>query len=212
MVTLRLHQWWVSVNIVKWQIDMSSKQQQMFIDISRIPCPIPCLFLHELNQYIKAWFHERFFSAKCELFRLFFLNCEQSSRNNLFEWSQFKRNRRNISHFAEKKRSWNRALKVGNFFPLKKTVTLTNILIINPEDDYKLFETYIKNQNVIQSYCFFCIFLKYWVVPAILSTTSWPLFTAVCTFYCVFHDCTTHCTFFPGKKISFTVHCTYCIL
>ena len=40
---------------------------------------------------------------------MFLLNCEQSSRNNLFEWSQFKRNRRNISHFAEKKRSWNQA-------------------------------------------------------------------------------------------------------
>ena len=48
-------------------------------------------------------------SAKCELFRLFLLNCEQSSRNNLFEWSQFKRNRRNNSHFAKKKRSWNQA-------------------------------------------------------------------------------------------------------
>jgi hypothetical protein len=35
-----------------------------------------------------------------------------SSRNNLFEWSQFKRNRRNSSHFAEKKRPWNQALKV----------------------------------------------------------------------------------------------------
>jgi hypothetical protein len=59
---------------------------------------------------MKDWFHERFFSAKCEIFRLFLLNCEHSSRNNLFEWSQFKRNRRNISHFAEKKRSWNQAL------------------------------------------------------------------------------------------------------
>jgi hypothetical protein len=56
---------------------------------------------------LKPWFHERFLSAKCEIFRLFLLNCEQSSRNNLFEWSQFKRNRRNISHFADKKRSWN---------------------------------------------------------------------------------------------------------
>jgi hypothetical protein len=44
-----------------------------------------------------------------EIFRMFLLNCEQSSRNNLFEWSQFKRNRRNISHFAEKKRPWNQA-------------------------------------------------------------------------------------------------------
>jgi hypothetical protein len=59
--------------------------------------------------FVKAWFHGRFFSAKCELFRLFLLNCELSSRNNLFEWSQFKRNRRNISHFAEKKRWWNQA-------------------------------------------------------------------------------------------------------
>jgi hypothetical protein len=55
-------------------------------------------------------FHGRFFSAKCEIFRLFLLNCEQSSINNLFEWSQFKRNRRNNAHFAEKKRSWNQAL------------------------------------------------------------------------------------------------------
>ena len=45
-----------------------------------------------------------------EIFRLFLLNCEQSSRNNLFEWSQFKRNRRNNSHFAKKKHSWNQAL------------------------------------------------------------------------------------------------------
>jgi hypothetical protein len=40
---------------------------------------------------------------------MFLLNCEQSSRKNLFEWSQFKRNRRNSSHFAEKKRPWNQA-------------------------------------------------------------------------------------------------------
>jgi hypothetical protein len=46
-----------------------------------------------------------------EIFRLFLLNCKQSSRNNLFEWSQFKRNRRNNSHFAKKKRSWNQALR-----------------------------------------------------------------------------------------------------
>jgi hypothetical protein len=64
-----------------------------------------------LQVNIMAWFHERFFSAKCEIFRMFLLNCEQSSRNNLFEWLQFKRNRRNNSHFAEKKRSWNQAFK-----------------------------------------------------------------------------------------------------
>jgi hypothetical protein len=49
-----------------------------------------------------------------EIIRLFLLNCEQSSRNNLFEWSEFKRNRRNNSHFAEKKRTWNQAFK-GRF-------------------------------------------------------------------------------------------------
>jgi hypothetical protein len=42
---------------------------------------LPTFFITSL----KAWFHERFFSAKCEIFRLFLLNCEQSSRNNLFE-------------------------------------------------------------------------------------------------------------------------------
>jgi hypothetical protein len=68
---------------------------------------------------LKAWFHGRFFSAKCEIFRLFLLNCEQSSRNNLFEWSQFKRNRRNNSHFVKKKRSWNQALISGLLFYFK---------------------------------------------------------------------------------------------
>jgi hypothetical protein len=29
---------------------------------------------------LKAWFHERFFLAKCEIFRLFLLNCEQSTQ------------------------------------------------------------------------------------------------------------------------------------
>jgi hypothetical protein len=65
---------------------------------------------HELA--LKAWFHRRFFSAKCEIFCLFLLNCEQSSRNNLFEYSQFKRKRRNISRFAEKKRPWNQDFRV----------------------------------------------------------------------------------------------------
>jgi hypothetical protein len=63
---------------------------------------------------VKAWFHGRFFSSKCETFRLFLLNCEQSSRNNLFEWSQFKWHRRNNSHFAKKKRSRNQALMQQN--------------------------------------------------------------------------------------------------
>jgi hypothetical protein len=51
-----------------------------------------------------------------EIFRMFLLNCEHSSRNNLFEWSQIKRNRRNNSHFAEKKRPWNQAFTLGNIF------------------------------------------------------------------------------------------------
>jgi hypothetical protein len=38
-----------------------------------------------LQDQLKAGFHGRFFSAKCEIFRLFLLNCEQSSRNNVFE-------------------------------------------------------------------------------------------------------------------------------
>ena len=45
-----------------------------------------------------------------EIFRLFLLNCDYSNKLFLLECSQFKRNRRNISHFAEKKRSWNQAL------------------------------------------------------------------------------------------------------
>jgi hypothetical protein len=61
-----------------------------------------------LNTGLKAWFHERFFSAKCELFRLFLLNCVYSNKLFLLDCSQFKRNRRNISHFAEKKCPWNR--------------------------------------------------------------------------------------------------------
>jgi hypothetical protein len=81
---------------------------------STLPPHIPLLT-------IKAWFHGRFFSAKYEIFLLFLLNCEQSSRNNLFEWSQFKRNRRNNSHFAKKKRSWNQAfMKVINSSPLNR--------------------------------------------------------------------------------------------
>jgi hypothetical protein len=62
---------------------------------------------------IKACFHERFFSAKCELFRLFLLNCDYSNKLFLLDCSQFKRNRRNISHFTEKKRPWNQAF-MGN--------------------------------------------------------------------------------------------------
>ena len=34
---------------------------------------------------LKTWFHGRNFSAKCEIFYLLVLNCEQSSRNNVFE-------------------------------------------------------------------------------------------------------------------------------
>jgi hypothetical protein len=70
---------------------------------------------------IKAWFHERFFSAKCELFRLFLLNCDHSNKLFILDCSQFKRNMRNISHFAEKKRPWNQALRKfpiwGNILP-----------------------------------------------------------------------------------------------
>jgi hypothetical protein len=40
---------------------------------------------------------ERFFSAKCELFRLFLLNCDHSNKLFLLDCSQFKRNRWNIS-------------------------------------------------------------------------------------------------------------------
>ena len=53
-------------------------------------------------------------TAKCELFRLFLLNCDYSNKLFLLDCSQFKRNRRNISHFAEKKRPWNQALKGQN--------------------------------------------------------------------------------------------------
>jgi hypothetical protein len=56
----------------------------------------------QYNIRFKAWFHERFFSAKCEIFRLFLLNCDYSNKLFPLECSQFKRNRRNISHFAEK--------------------------------------------------------------------------------------------------------------
>jgi hypothetical protein len=38
--------------------------------------------------------------------------CDHSNKLFLLDCSQFKRNRRNISHFAEKKRSWNQALTV----------------------------------------------------------------------------------------------------
>ena len=69
------------------------------------------IFSRQPSACLKAWFHGRFFSAECEIFRMFLLNCEQSSRNNLFEWSQFKRNRRNNSPFADKKRPWNQAFR-----------------------------------------------------------------------------------------------------
>ena len=49
--------------------------------------------------------------AKCEIFRLFLLNCDYSNKLFLLDCPQFKRNRRNISHFAEKKRPWNQALR-----------------------------------------------------------------------------------------------------
>jgi hypothetical protein len=38
------------------------------------------------------------------------LNCDHSNKLFLLDCSQFKRNMRNISHFAEKKRPWNQAL------------------------------------------------------------------------------------------------------
>ena len=63
------------------------------------------------NAVYEGRYHERFFSAKCEIFRLFLLICDYSNKLFLLECSQFKRNRRNISHFAEKKRSWNQVLK-----------------------------------------------------------------------------------------------------
>jgi hypothetical protein len=43
------------------------------------------------------------------------LNGDYSNTFFLLECSQFKRNRRNISHFAEKKRPWNQALKPVSF-------------------------------------------------------------------------------------------------
>jgi hypothetical protein len=46
-----------------------------------------------------------------EIFRLFLLNCDDSNKLFLLDCPQFKRTRRNNSHFAEKKRSWNQALK-----------------------------------------------------------------------------------------------------
>jgi hypothetical protein len=58
---------------------------------------------------VKAWFHERFFLAKCELFLLFLLNCDHSNKLFLLDCSQFKRNRRIISYFAKKKGPWNQA-------------------------------------------------------------------------------------------------------
>jgi hypothetical protein len=42
---------------------------------------------------------------------MFLLNCDYSKKLFLLDCSQFKRNRRNISHFAEKKRSWNQAFR-----------------------------------------------------------------------------------------------------
>jgi hypothetical protein len=71
----------------------------------------------------KAWFHERFFSAKCELFRLFLLNCDHSNKLFLLDCSQFKRNRRNISHFAGKKRPWNQA-----FIDYEPSVSFTSAI------------------------------------------------------------------------------------
>jgi hypothetical protein len=55
-----------------------------------------------------------------ELFRLFLLNCDYSNKLFLLDCSQFKRNRRNISHFAEKKRPWNQALRSGVLFTLRE--------------------------------------------------------------------------------------------
>jgi hypothetical protein len=55
------------------------------------------VFVISRVELIKAWFHRRFFSAKCELFRLFLLNCDYSNKLFLLDCSQFKRNRRNIS-------------------------------------------------------------------------------------------------------------------
>jgi hypothetical protein len=78
--------------------------------------------LHQLDTPIVGWcpcrqkrrykglIPRRFFSAKWELFRLFLLNCDYSNKLFLLDCSQFKRNMRNISHFAEKKRPWNQAI------------------------------------------------------------------------------------------------------
>jgi hypothetical protein len=86
-----------------------------------------CLLFRYRHAVVKAWFHERFFSAKCELFRLFLLYCDYSNKLFLLDCSQFKRNRRNISHFAEKKCPWNQAfimqtLNWTNQCPLFMTV------------------------------------------------------------------------------------------
>jgi hypothetical protein len=57
----------------------------LYYFLSLIPFDLFKRNSEEIFLYVKAWFHERFFSAKCEIFRLFLLNCEHSSRNNLFE-------------------------------------------------------------------------------------------------------------------------------
>jgi hypothetical protein len=99
-----------------------------------------CLLFRCRHAVVKAWFHRRIFSAKCELFRLFLLNCDHSNKLFLLDCSQFKRNRRNISHFDEKKRPWNQAfimqtLNWINQCPLFMTVR--HIFEIS-EDDHPL--------------------------------------------------------------------------
>jgi hypothetical protein len=65
------------------------QEMRALIQQQRHACMIRAYFHRYANcnfwSLVKAWFYERFFSAKCEIFRLFLLNCEQSSRNNLFE-------------------------------------------------------------------------------------------------------------------------------
>jgi hypothetical protein len=79
--------------------------------VSRFSKPAPPARAKRLQwkPAFKAWSHGRFFSAKCEIFRLFLLNCDYSNKLFLLDCSQFKRN---ISHFAEKKRSWNQAFRL----------------------------------------------------------------------------------------------------
>ena len=63
------------------------------------------------------------FLGEMRIFRLFLLNFDYSNKLFLLDCSQFKRNRRNISHFAEKKRPWNQAFRREKKFQTREKIS-----------------------------------------------------------------------------------------